>query len=382
MAYTLKTTGLATKLKSCVGVDEDGVTVKDFVTGNVAVQHASVAVPKTGSATWKGVARNWFKTDYGASVPETQGITWTTPPPAFVGATGLSFWCAANTMSGLASQTIWACADGNNTGLRFSATGNMEAYASGVFLATSTTAIPAATKVSFGLQMKLSASGLQFFRGLESGTLSADGTYNDPGAVGNQVLNSFGGRYGHGSVPGEYFIACWFEDAALITEAEMQSLHNDWFGTLFESVTATTQTNTTTLTLTANATQSASTFTNTTQTATTTLNLTAAATQSYNVTVRQVSTSPDALGHVFGGSAGTPWANLTGINWYWQDTFGGPIIDAGSGASTNASGVLTVNIPNTALANGARGYLSLQVPDVNPAATWPRMLLNLPVTVA
>lgn len=343
MAYILKTTGLATKLKSCVGVDEDGVTVKDFVTGNVAVQHASVAVPKTGTSTWKGVARNWFRTDYGASVPETQGITWTTPPPAFVGATGLSFWCAANTMAGLASQTIWACADGNNTGLRFSATGNMEAYASGVFLATSTTAIPAATKVSFGLQMKLSASGLQFFRGLESGTLSADGTYNDPGAVGNQVLNSFGGRYGHGSVPGEYFIACWFEDAALITEAEMQSLHNDWFGTLFQA--------------------SAAGFT---------VNGGLVASLTPNGAII-VSTGTRFVTETLVSRAGGAQANLSNLSWYWTDTFGGPVVASGAVETTDSSGVIVVQVAGTTLSPGQFGYLVLE------ASSGERRIYRLPV---
>lgn len=237
MAYTLKTTGIATKLRSCIGVDEDGVTVKDFVTGNVAVHHASIATPKTGAATWKGVTRNWFRTDSGAGLPNTQGITWTTPPTGFIGTTGLSFWCAANTMPALADQPLWACEDENDTGFKFDATGKAQARASAILLGTSTTAIPTAAKVSFGVQMKQSGTGLQFFRGLESAALAADGTYNDPGALGNHTLFNFGGRVGYGSVPGEYFLACWFVDAALITEAEMQSLHNDWFGTLFESTT-------------------------------------------------------------------------------------------------------------------------------------------------
>lgn len=384
MALTLKTTGPAAKALSVIAVDDNG-DVKDFVTGRTITYNAAIAAPRIGTATWKGVTRSHFKTDYSPDAFSPRGAVYgATVPPVPMGAAGngVSWFCACNQLVEVPAGAIFWLTGDNNQGARIGAGSKLEVLCGNTSQGLGTTTLLAATKMSFGFNQKYSTTGLPFFFGLESGALAADGTYNEGGFGSATVLSMFGGHAGYGSARGEYFVHAVFSDAVLLTLAEMQSLHNDWFGTLFEAVTATTQTNTTTLSLTANATQTASNFTNTTQTNATTLTLTANATQSYNVTVRQVSTSPDALGHVFGGSAGTPWANLTGINWYWQDTFGGPVLDSGSGASTNGSGVLTVNIPNTALANGARGYLSLQVPDLNPAVTWPRMLLNLPVTVA
>jgi len=382
MAYTLKTTGLATKLIACVAVDEDGTTVKDFVTGRTATQHAAVAAPKTGAATWKGVNRNWFKTDYGADTFAMQGVLWSGTLPALPPVNGFTLFVVANQLTDAAAAApLMMASDAGATGLTMDATNKIQARCSDSIRGIATTSVPVTTKCSFAAHFKNSATGLGFFLGLESGALAADGTYADGNFLGTHNLSSFGGLATVGSKRGQWHLVCAFTDTVLLTLAELQSLHTDWFGTLFDAVTSTTQTSTTPLTLTANATQAAAVLTSTTQTAATPVTIIAGATQSYNVSIRQVSTAPDALGHVFGALAGTPWVSLTGINWYWQDTFGGPVINSGSGASTDASGVLTVTLPSTALANGARGYLSLQVPDANPAATWPRMLLNLPVTV-
>lgn len=237
MAYILKTTGLATKLVACLAVDEDGVTVKDFKAGNTGTYHASIAAPKTGTATWKGVTRNWFKTDYGADQFSPQGFAWSGTLPALPSVNGFSFFCAAEALTDAGSGIFWDVASGGATGIITSGTSVQTAKVSGSLQGSSNTPLPTATKISFGAHFKNSATALQFFYGLESGALAADGTYNDGNFLGAYNLMQFGGSAGLNSKRGRYFIACWFTDTALLTEAEFQSLHNDWFGTLFEATT-------------------------------------------------------------------------------------------------------------------------------------------------
>ncbi len=59
----------------------------------------------------------------------------------------------------------------------------------------------------------------------------------------------------------------------------------------------------------------------------------------------------------FTNKAGTPQANLTGLKWQWSDTAGN-VIDAGTGATTNASGVFSITV-HSYLAPGAIGFLQV-----------------------
>src|SRR5687767_11610183 len=59
MAYTLKSTGLATNLIGCVAVDEDG-TITEFKGHSIALGTGVAATVADG--TWKGTARKYFET--------------------------------------------------------------------------------------------------------------------------------------------------------------------------------------------------------------------------------------------------------------------------------------------------------------------------------
>lgn len=59
----------------------------------------------------------------------------------------------------------------------------------------------------------------------------------------------------------------------------------------------------------------------------------------------------------------SPLANETGVAWYWQDTWAGGVVDSGTGASTNASGVMTVTLDNTVLSSGQSGYMTVELND-------------------
>lgn len=234
MAYTLKTTGIATKLLACIAVDEDGTTVKDFVSGNTGTYNASIAAPKTGTATWKGVTRSWFKTDYGADVYAPQGYAWSSAELLPFNGNGASFFTAVNAKTDAGAGVIMYTAD-NNNGVRVDGTSHLEILAGASVRGAGTTALPTATKFSCGVNQKYNTTGLNFFYGLESGSLATDGSYNEGGYGGDSNLAMFGGGSSQGSHRGQYFIMAVFTDATLLTTAEMQSLHDDWFNTLFEA---------------------------------------------------------------------------------------------------------------------------------------------------
>lgn len=240
MALTLKTTGPAAKAVSVIAVDDDGATVKDFVTGRTITYNAAIAAPRIGAATWKGVSRSHFKTDYSPDQFSPRGAVYgATLPPVPMGAAGngISWFCACNQLVDAAAGNIFWLTGDNNQGARIATGSKLEVLCGNTSQGLGTTTLPAATKMSFGFNQKYSTNALPFFFGLESGSLATDGTYNEGGFGSTTVLSMFGGHAGYGSASGEYFVHAVFSDAVLLTEAEMQSLHNDWFGTLFEATT-------------------------------------------------------------------------------------------------------------------------------------------------
>jgi hypothetical protein len=64
MPLTLKGTGLATNLKMCLAVDDDGTTIKEFVSSDVNTNKTlgTGVAAGIGAATWKGTSRGYFPT--------------------------------------------------------------------------------------------------------------------------------------------------------------------------------------------------------------------------------------------------------------------------------------------------------------------------------
>lgn len=356
MAYTLKTTGIATKLIACIAVDEDGTTVKDFVSGNTGTHHASIAAPKTGVATWKGTNRNWFKTDYGATWYDAQGFLWS-PVEALSNTNGHSFFCAANSFDDTGESWLWSTQSGNH-GLRMTATNQMGVLTSGGLRGTSTTAAPQATKLSIGVNIKNNGTSLPFYYGLESGSLAADGTYTVGDVVNAENLILFGGLTGQPSFYGKYFIACWFSDATLLTEAEFQSLHNDWFGTLFEAaITGTFAATTGATTMAASGahiTPITGTF------AATTGAMTMAASGTVNVPPKQLIFSSGAGNLIKDASQNLVTASTVSFAWYDSTTVTalGTVKDVGT--FNISAGVASITLSNTSLVAGQTGTLMIK----------------------
>lgn len=243
MAYALKTTRPANIALSVVLVDQDG-QVRDLVSGRSVIYNAAIAAPRIGTATWKTVSRSHFKTDYGADQYAPRGVVYDGTPPAAVpslpmggetGANGISWFCAVNRLIDAAPGNVFWLTGDNNQGARVASGSKLEVLCGGTQRGVGTTTLPAATKMSFGWNQKYNVNGLPLFFGLESGELAADGVYNEGGYASTSVMSMYGGHVGYGSARSETFVHAVFSDTTLLTEAEFQDLHDDWFGTLIDA---------------------------------------------------------------------------------------------------------------------------------------------------
>jgi hypothetical protein len=83
--------------------------------------------------------------------------------------------------------------------------------------------------------------------------------------------------------------------------------------------------------------------------------------------------------------AGNPVPNLTGYKWAWFDQARPDLlttpVDKGTNATTNGSGVMTINLPNTNLSAGQTGYLIVSNTNGAPNQSPPSVAIAKPVTV-
>ena len=86
--------------------------------------------------------------------------------------------------------------------------------------------------------------------------------------------------------------------------------------------------------------------------------LCATAIRPYVVTASIKPATSKTISVTFQNRAGAAQANLTGLKWEWSDMLG-VVIDSGSGATTNASGVFSVTSVRTNLAAAGIGYLKV-----------------------
>lgn len=331
MAYTLKTTGIATKLIACIGVDDDGTTVKDFVTGNTGTHNASIAPPLTGVGSWKGASRSWFKVDASPDQYTPRDWSWTSAvsAPMGGGGNGITSLVLANSIDATTNLIFWLNV-GGGSGMRSDATSHMEVLCGASVRGAGTTPIPAATKCAFGFTQKYNTAALPMYFGLESGSLAEDGTYAEGGFASTGNLVEFGGDTGDGSAPGSYYLALYFSATTLPTTAELQALHDDPFGVLFEAPASFDGVGVVTR-----------------------LRLHATPASGVFGTVYRIT------GTLVDPSTGLPRANLTGIDAAFFDQAQPSLLAAPvqtiTNLSTNASGVFTWDLPGSALIAGQTG---------------------------
>lgn len=358
MAYTLKTTGIAAKLIACLGVDDDGTTVKDFVSGNSGTYDASIGSPKTGAGSWKGTTISWFKTDQGADQYAPRGWSWssTISVPMGGGGNGVTFLALAHSVNTSGAGVLWLTSDNNQGGRKTASPEKMEVLCGNTPRGTGTTTIPTSTKVAFGFKQIYNTSSLPLYYGLESGSLATDGTYNEGGYASTSNLSMFGGHTGYGSCNGQWYFALWFSHATPPTTAELQALHNDPLGTLFDlPITGTFAATLSPVTVSATGTH----ITPITGTFSATLSpVVMAATGTVNVPVKRLIFSGLTL---LEDETQTP-ITLSNVGYAWYDSTNvtalGTVKDYGTFNLSSGAGTITLSA--TSLVSGQTGTLFLK----------------------
>lgn len=245
---SLASSGIATNLIFILAVDETGSNVKEFVSTTVdgtkvvagGSGYGSGAGQVTlGSSTWKGTSRGWFQTkDNGGTLVS---ITFATNLPSVTNdaTDGWSFYgvSAGTAYSGVTPPPMIAFDSDNRLGVDTS--GHVCIYLGGAERHVGTTVLPTdgTTKYSFGANFRSNSSATgnaQAFYGAESGSLASDSTAANPGLNGSAsytVASTSGVSGSSARFTGKWHLICMFNKQ--LSLAEYQSLHDDWFGTLF-----------------------------------------------------------------------------------------------------------------------------------------------------
>ncbi|MFA5606812.1 MAG: hypothetical protein WDA07_06445 [Leucobacter sp.] len=237
MAYTLRSSPLTAKLVSCLVVDEDGNSVIDLC-GNTIAVHANVTFD---SSTWKGVSRRYFQTT-GSGSYVAQGVTWPSPRPVLPNKSiGAVFVAMAGLGPGSSYRRLVSISSPSN-GISYNSTTDLlwfGANISGGYAPPyNTTPTPDDWSVKFSFAGNYhELNKHQLFYGLESDAniaLEADSDTTHNYAFGSTPsLYSVGGYDGQGWQSGRFHCVCIF--GQLITQAEAQALHEDWFNTLIDT---------------------------------------------------------------------------------------------------------------------------------------------------
>jgi len=249
MGYTLKSTGLAADLIACYMVDDDGVTLREWVSGQFSTWNgvdtwaddagnADMSVDNpvvVGQATWKGTSFNYFQTlangtynFYGIRHSAAQ----TVPGGTSQGGFGVFAACAGMDAGGAYNGLI--ANGGSNAFFGKNDTDYITWYVgSGYRMSSSTQTLPSdlSTKFSFaGNWINGGTSDVLF--GLESGSLANVGSAAG-GSFSFSDYQYIGGLSGSGNLPGKHHLIAIFNRP--LSDTEYQSLHNDWFGALFQT---------------------------------------------------------------------------------------------------------------------------------------------------
>jgi hypothetical protein len=111
LAYTLKASGIATSALCVVAVDEDGTTIKEFVSSGVNTNKTVGAAVSIGTSTWKSTSRKYIQT----VASSTGGIAFGAGNRPLFNAANISFFLACENLEG-AAFLAGAFADMEGTG--------------------------------------------------------------------------------------------------------------------------------------------------------------------------------------------------------------------------------------------------------------------------
>lgn len=239
MAYQLKTTGIAANCTMFIGVDPDTNTIKDFASSTVTADLIIGANVTTSSQAWDGNTRHYWR--LGSGTTSADFIQFGTNKPAWLfnasshdrtvvfigevagaaarvfGKDGSNYFASQNIAGGGATLPNMAVgATNKNGGGTALSSGNKRIFGFLLDHNTSTTAFYAAD----------TDSAMTMVTGL--------GAYTGTSSTQNYDIEYIGRRNDSTTKQQDKVHAALIFNT-LLTEAELDTLRDDWFGTLLES---------------------------------------------------------------------------------------------------------------------------------------------------
>jgi hypothetical protein len=229
MALTLKTSGIATEMTMCLAVDDNNI-VKEFVSSAANSAMTIDAGITYGTKSWKSVSRRYFETFRGANDYTPVKLSFSSNYPVF----------QADATNG---GTVYIACAGYSAPLYsggvISKTNGAPIYvAIGEFrpdgTITASTPSPTNGTTSFSTAFKITSGGTyKFYYGAESSADVAAAGTGSPGGRANTDVGQIGGGDGQGVDAGKWHLIALFNRQ--LEDVEVESLHDDWFGVLFDS---------------------------------------------------------------------------------------------------------------------------------------------------
>lgn len=250
MPRSLKTTGLAAEALGVVALDDDGVTLREWVNGWSSVT-SDGGVTWTnndpdmtvndgvlvGSKSWKGAIHPYFHPTEGSDKFKTNGISFAAPIVSTLITLQISAIGVLASKSNDGYNTVLAGQLDQERGLGLN--GDILTWMSGI-ATLGTTVLPTDGATGFTVAANYKdgdgTADMQGFVGLESGALALDATV--PNTPENVTIERIGAR--NGNKASDYKAHLWVFFDRYLTEAEAQSIHNDPFGVFFDTAAADT----------------------------------------------------------------------------------------------------------------------------------------------
>lgn len=232
MAYQLKTTGIAANCTMCIAVDPDTNTIKDFASSTVTADITVDAGITIGSGTWDGNTRKYFQlatgnyVGFGTNKPTFSFNTTNTPRTVV--------WIGENAGAG---TLIFGNDSGNYFGANWIVGGGDSFPTANIGSSTQHGALvrPAAgEKWIFGFSLVRSTSTIAYTAKHDASAMTVQ-TLSAISSSVSYTLDFVGRRDDSTSQIADKIHAVLIFDTDL-TEAQWDTLRDDWFGTLLEAV--------------------------------------------------------------------------------------------------------------------------------------------------
>lgn len=240
MAYQLKTTGIAANVTMMIAVDPDTGTVKDFASAGVTADLLVGANVTTASQTWDGVTRHYFRN--GAGTADADFVKFgTTKPNWTCNASGQQRTVVfIGEAAGAYVRLFGKDSSGYFSGQNGASGGASYPFVIGCGYTTNVTggnaALSSGDKAIFGFSLDHSNSGFSYSSLHDSASMTKVdvGAPTSTNAGSNFDLSYVGRRADSTGNNRDKIHAVLIFNTAL-SEAQWDTLRDDWFGTLLES---------------------------------------------------------------------------------------------------------------------------------------------------